>query len=336
MNNMSETATKLEDERDDPNEWLEQITCDLGIRQHLDYELLKENGEYKKSASPSWYPSDLGKDLYTRYIKRKGVEGLPFDARTLRKFEIGKLWEAKLHLVLDARIARGEGNMLEVDLNPEAENEAFKKRVENNELELRGFYDRMLLVNDPKMGWIIVVYEIKSVASRSFHHQKKEGEQPLGNRMQMMFYLERIFINKENWNKLVKFCQDKYQITPVKAVGVLSQVSKDDGSMWERTYEFDPALYARIEQEIVTLNDYWVRGVEPPKPTVLLIENGIARLNWEVSYSSYVHCILGADYVAKLKRAEQLVRRHAYYRKSNPTKVGSVEEEIRLFNESCK
>lgn len=331
-----ENTQPLEDERKDPNDWLEQISCDLGLRQHLDAELKRAESEYKKSANPSWYPSDLGKDLFIRFIKRKGYDSIPMDARTLRKFEIGKLWEARLHQIIDARIQRGEGNIKEVDLNPEATFEAYKKRVEDNELELRGYYDRLLLVNDLQLGWIIVVYEVKSVSSRLFHHQKLDGQQPLGNRMQMMFYLKQIFVNQDNWNKLVKYCQDKYGITPSKAVGVLSQVSKDDGSMWERTYEFDPQLYAKIEEEIRTLNEYWKADKLPPKPDLIVIEEGVAKVNWEVSYSNYVHHILGKDYVAKLKRAEQLVRQHAYRRKTSPSKVAGVELDIQEFNKSCK
>ncbi len=331
-------ATPAEDERTDPNAWLEEITCDLGLRQHLDAEIEKENAEFKKSANPSWYPSDLGKDLFIRFIKRKGTyEPIPFDKRTLRKFEIGKLWEARLHQVIDKRIARGEGNIKEIDLHPDASFEAFKKRVEDNTLELRGYYDRLLLVK-PKLDvdeWWVVVYEIKSVASMSFHKQKKEGEQPKGNRMQMMFYLKRMR-DEDYWKKLVATSQAKYGITPTKIVGVLSQISKDDGSMWERTYEFDPVMYAEIETEIKTLNEYWKADKLPPKPDLIVIEEGVAKVNWEVSYSNYVHHILGSNYAALLKKAEQLTRRHYYYRSKAPSKVGVVEREILDFNASLK
>lgn len=329
-------AVPLVDERKDPNEWLEEITCDLGLRQHLDAEIERANADYKKSSSPSWYPSDLGKDLFTRFIKRKGTyDSLPFDKRTLRKFEIGKLWEARLHQVIDARIARGEGNIKEIDLHPDATFEAFKKRVENNQLELRGYYDRLLLVKVNENDWILVVYEIKSVASTSFHKQKKEGSQPKGNIMQMMFYLGAMRLPMY-WNKLVKTSQDVHGITPTKIVGVLSQVSKDDGSMWERTYEFDPALHAEIENEIKVLNEYWQQDKLPPKPPLIIVEEGIARVNWEVSYSNYVHHILGKNYVAVLDQADKMVRRHYYYRKNAPSKVGMVEEEIKALNESVQ
>ena len=325
----------VEDEREDPNAWLENITCDLGLRQHLDAEIERANNDFKKSANPSWYPSDLGKDLFIRFIKRKGYEALPFDKRTLRKFEIGKLWELRLHQVIDARIARGEGNIKEIDLNPDATFEPFKKRVENNNLELRGYYDRLLLVKVNATDWWLVVYEIKSVASMSFHKQKLEGEQPIGNRKQMMFYLERL-MTPEYWNKMVATCQAKHNITPVKIVGVLSQISKDDGSMWERTYEFDPVMYAEIEKEILTLNEFWKSGTPPPKPDLVVVENGIAKVNWEVSYSNYIHHILGLDYMDKLKRAKQLVAQHAYRRKNTPSMVASIEEKIHEFNISLK
>lgn len=336
---MSEETTTTEalesNERKDPNAWLEEITCDLGLRQHLDAEIAKANAEYKKSGTPSWYPSDLGKELFIRYIKRKGYSSLPFDKRTLRKFEIGKLWEARLHQVIDARILRGEGNIKEIDLHPDATLEPFKKRIEDNTLELRGYYDRLLLVKPNENEWWIAVYEIKSVASTSFHKQKKEGAQPMGNIMQMMFYLKRLR-DEDYWNKMVNTCQNRYGITPTKIVGVLSQVSKDDGSMWERTYEFDPEIYAKIEGEIKTLNEYWKANQLPPRPDTILIEDGIARVNWEVSYSNYVHHILGNNYAEVLKVAEQLTRRHYYYRKKSPSKVGIVEKQIEEFNAKYK
>lgn len=334
---MAEETTQLEDERKDPNEWLEEITCDLGLRQHLDAEIKRAESEYHKSANPSWYPSDLGKDLFVRFIKRKGYDSLPMNPRTLRKFEIGKLWEARLHQVIDARIARGEGNIKEIDLHPEATNEAFKKRVEDNELELRGYYDRLLLVK-PNMfsdEWWVVVYEIKSVASTSFHKQKKEGEQPLGNRMQMMFYLKRMS-DEDYWNKIVGNCQKLYGITPTKIVGVLSQVSKDDGSMWERTYELDKDMYSRIEREIRALNEFWKKGELPPKPDLIIFEDGVAKVNWEISYSNFVHHIIGRNYASVLLKATQLTRRHTYYRTKAPSKVAEVVKEIEEFNASIK
>lgn len=339
---MEDTATiQAEDERQDPNEWLDHISCDLGLRRILDEQIAIDNLDFKRSANPSWYPSDLGKDLYTRYIKRKGYDALALSQRTLRKFEIGKLWEARLHRVIDAKIARGDPGILEIDLNPDAEIEAFKKRVENNELGLRGFYDRMLLVNDPSRGWIIVVYEIKSVASRTFHYQRKLGEQPRGNRMQLMFYLERI-LQQDNWSKLVAWCREKHGISPAGAVGVLSQVSKDDGSMWERTYEFDPALYGEIVGEIEALNGYWERGELPPKPPLIIIEGGSARVNWEVTFSPYVHHILGPGYVGVIEAAERLVRQHAYQKKKalltagRSAGIAKVEAEMEHLNGLCR
>jgi len=317
-------------EKKDPNAWLDEISCDLGLRQHLDFEIEKANAEYVKSKNPSWYPSDLGKDLFIRFIKRKGYDALPFDKRTMRKFEIGKLWEARLHEVLDARISRGEGNIKEIDFHPD-QPAPFNKRMAREDLELRGYYDRMLLVNDEKLGWLVVVYEVKSVSSVLFHKQKKDGMQPKGNRMQMMFYLKEI---QNDWARVVEIAQKMHGITPVKAVGVLSQVSKDDGSMWERTYEFDPVLYKEIEDELILLNDYWKKDILPPKPILLIFEDGVPKLNWEISYSNYVHHILGKDYASIIDKAEKLVNRYKYYKKNAPSKVGIVEKEITDFNES--
>lgn len=335
MAEKTKVETPESNERKDPTSWMEKVSCDIGLRQMVDAFIAKQQEEFVHSGTPSWYPSDLGKDLFIRFIKRKGYEAIPFDARTLRKFEFGKMWELKIHQAVDWFLTAFPDDWKEIDLCPEATYPAMRKRVINDKLELRGYYDRLLLHRDPKIGWIIIVFEVKSIASRSFHHQKIEGEQPLGNRMQLMFYLERIQA-PENWEKIKRICQEKYGIVPVKATGVLSQASKDDGAMWERTYDFDPVLYGEIEKEIATLNEYWKTDKLPPKPDLLVFEEGAVKVNWEISYSNYVHHILGQDYAKILLKAEQLVNRHRYYRTKNPSKVGVVEKEILDFNASLK
>lgn len=320
----------MQDERDNPNDWLDDISCDIGLRQHLDAEIRVANENFKSSSKvPSWYPSDLGYNLFNRFIKRKGAQAIEFDERTLRKFEIGKLWENRLHQAIDARIARGEGNIKEIDLHPEVPGNG-AKRVENNDLALRGYYDRLLLVKNGE-EWLVVVYEVKTVNSAMFHHQRREGAQPKGNRMQLMFYMERL-ATPEYWAKLVKTAQERYGITPTKLVGVLTQVAKDDGSMWERTYEFDPELFSEIEKEIITLNKHWEENTLPPKPDILVIENGIAKVSFEVAYSNYIHYMIGDNYVQILDDARKLATSHGYYRKKNPTKIGEVERKIAAFN----
>lgn len=318
-----------------PNDWMEKVSCDIGLRQMVDAFIAKQQEEFVHSGTPSWYPSDLGKDLFIRFIKRKGLEPIPFDARTLRKFEFGKMWELKIHQAIDWFLKTYPDDWKEIDLNPEATYEAMKKRVINDKLELRGYYDRLLLHKDPKIGWMIIVFEVKSIASRAFHHQKIEGEQPIGNRMQLMFYLERIQA-PENWEKLKRICKEKYGVEPVKATGVLSQASKDDGAMWERTYDFDPVLYGEIEKEINALNEFWKAGTPPPKPDLIVIEDGVAKVNWEISYSNYINHILGTEWKGILEKAKQLERRHYYYRTKNPSKVGVVVEAIKEFNASLK
>lgn len=323
----------MEDKRTRPDDWLGDITCDIGLRQHLDAEI-KASSETHVSSSkiPSWYPSDLGYDLFSRFLKRKGADAIEFDERTLRKFEIGKLWEARLHQAIDSRIRKQEGGILEIDLHPDANNIAFTKRVENNELNLRGFYDRLLLVKHQD-EWLVVVYEIKTVNSQMFHHQKREGSQRKGNRMQLMFYIERLMA-PENWQKLLANAWLRYKIIPSRIVGVLTQVSKDDGAMWERTYEFEPELFAEIVQEISTLNQHWETNTLPAKPTLILMEGGVAKVNSEVLYSNFIHYMIGDNYVEILDEAKKLASSHAYYRKKNPLKVGEVERRINLFNDN--
>lgn len=323
----------MRDERGRADDWVNDVTCDIGLRQYLDADIKHENESYVRSSKvPSWYPSDLGGSIFNRLLKRRGAEALEFDERTLRKFEIGKLWEARLHRALDACIARENRNIKEIDLHPEATLEAFKKRVENNELELRGFYDRLLLV---KIGddWKVVVYEVKTVNSVMFHHQKREGEQPRGNRMQLMFYMERLS-SPENWQKLVKIAQERYQIAPNGILGVLTQVSKDDGAMWERTYEFDPELFAEIKKEIDTLNEHWKAGTFPPKPLIIVKENGSYKVNFEVAYSPFAHYLIGDNYATVLMDAKKVAARYSYYKTKNPLKLGEVERQIQTFNEN--
>ena len=136
----------------------------------------------------------------------------------------------------------------------------------------------------------------------------------------------------EYWTKLWSTAYKEYGILPEGVVGVLTQVSKDDGCMWERIYEFDEALYNEIELEIKLLNACWKENTPPKKPDVIVIEDGVAKINFEVAFSNFPHYIIGDNYAEVLAKAKTLVTSHSYYRKKNPMKIGEVERKIQAFN----
>ena len=330
----------MEEKRKDQNDWMEGLTCNLGLRQHLDAIIAEDNKDYVSSSKiPSWYPADLGGDMFLRYVKRKKYDSIPLNPRTLRKFEIGKIWEKRIHEAVCKSIEKNlTGKDFKIiDLHPEVA-PPFEKRVEWREINLNGFYDKLLLVNIPKIGWIALVIEVKSVNSMMFHKQKREGHQPIRNIKQLMFYLGRMKTHKPYWDKLCENAKRMFGIEKLVDIwGVLSQVSKDDGSMWERTYKYDKVLYNEIVEEIRELNYYWDNNIIPPKTSdVIIIEDGKAKLNWDISYSNYIHHYLGENYDRVLEEAQRLVNRHAYFKKNSLLKVGGVEVEIKQLNEQYK
>jgi hypothetical protein len=110
---------------------------------------VKRDGDYEQK---SWHSSSLGSCLTANYLVRKGLAKKEFDARTLRVFQAGRMFEDWLVELL------------------KSQDEKFQTQVrcEWPEMDLTGYAD--LTING-------LVYEIKSKHSRGFdylpnrHHQ---------------------------------------------------------------------------------------------------------------------------------------------------------------------
>lgn len=129
------------------------------------------NIKREKKEINSWYVSGLGSCITGRYLERLGKKpDIDFDARTLRVFSCGKIFENWL-----------------IDLIKEERELKFETqgRVESKEYNLTGYWDLKVIVNNKP-----IIYEIKSKHSKAFWYmdKKKEGAN-LQHQMQLWSYL---------------------------------------------------------------------------------------------------------------------------------------------------
>ena len=124
--------------------------------------------EREERAVTSWRPSRIGACRTGIYLERLGVKpDKDFDARTLRVFETGRIFE----------------NWISNLLKQEARIYQEQVRLEWPEQDVTGYADA--LVND------MLVYEFKTKHSKAFWYMKEKGEGPsLHNQMQLWLALK--------------------------------------------------------------------------------------------------------------------------------------------------
>lgn len=149
----------------------------MNIQEIVDAEVSRKEEKEQKS----WHPSSLGQCLTKAYLVRAGIAKPQFDARTLRVFSAGKMFEDWL---VDKLISQG------------VEHET-QSRIEIPEWDMTGYAD---LVMDG------IVYEIKSKHSRAFWYMVNKGEGPsLHHEMQLWVYLKCL---KKELGKIVYISKD--------------------------------------------------------------------------------------------------------------------------------
>jgi len=141
------------------------------------------NEKIKEAKSESreikhWHPSKLGSCMRGMYLERLGVKpDTEFDARTLRVFNVGHLFEDWI-----------------VELIEGTSGYEFTKqvRVEDKALDIAGYADLFV-----KKGKEQKLYEIKSKHSRAFWYMenKKEGANH-HHKMQLWLYLKLLNVSE--------------------------------------------------------------------------------------------------------------------------------------------
>lgn len=112
----------------------------------------------EKKEKTSWWPTDMGKCLTGVYLHRLGVDGKPFDDRTLRVFEVGKMFEQYVVDKLKEAAVKHEEQV----------------RLKWPERDVTGYGD--VLITAPET----MLYELKSKHSRGFNYlPSRHNEQQL-------------------------------------------------------------------------------------------------------------------------------------------------------------
>jgi len=134
----------------------------------------------------SWHISKLGSCLRGVYYERLGVEpDKPFDARTLRVFDVGNQFE-------DWIVKRlGFDKSLKIET---------QERVEDKELNISGRIDALVTLEDEQEIW-----EFKTKHSRAFWYMTKEGKPMRQHEYQLFMYL---FIKQIKKGRLVYISKD--------------------------------------------------------------------------------------------------------------------------------
>jgi hypothetical protein len=182
--------------------------------------------------------SDAGRCHLMRYWKRQGkpASDMP-DDRQLRVFEAGHVFHIWLQDIL-----RPKGALIEVPVEDE---------------HRMGHVDAIVQGDEG-----VILYDFKTVHSRKFHHNRKEGGNgDIHYAMQAYTYATMLppSIQKE--------------LTDIR----IAYISKDDLCIEEVSVFRMPDLPAKTTKDWEILLDSWIKKVEPnPNP-----------LNWECKYCIY-------------------------------------------------
>lgn len=222
----------------------------IKIQELIDQSIRDERDEKGEHLQRHWYISRLGSCPTGQYLERLGSEpDEPFDARTLRVFHCGRVFEDWIV------------GLLQKQTNASLETQV---PVEDNTLDVSGYADIKLTENGTAM-----VYEVKSKHSRAFwymveDHKLRDGsikKAEGANRqheIQLWMYLKLLDI----------------------AEGRLVYVSKDDLTIAEYpVFRDDAVLEKEVMDTLTMLNKAWVEKTPPPPIT--------DPADWRYKYCSY-------------------------------------------------
>jgi len=151
----------------------------------IDQKILEQEHETKEITS--WHISKVGSCLTGLYLERLGATPeKPFDSRTLRVFEVGKMFESwVIETIKDTK-----GYVFEEQV-----------RVEDKDLNVSGYADLVVTLPNGEKE----VIELKSQHSRAFWYMEKSGKPSRQHQMQLWIYLYLLNIKT---GKLVYLSKD--------------------------------------------------------------------------------------------------------------------------------
>lgn len=241
------------------------------------------------------WASELGGATIDLYLKLKGTElSNPPNARSLRKFEAGNIFEWIVSLVLkragilvesqkwaqfqyDGLLpVSGKADFIAGSAPDFGEGEKFIQflsRAEVPNVFLRCF-ERVLKHIEQKYpkGMENMPVEVKSVSSFAMDLMEKTKKPTKRHRMQLFHYLKSMGFSK----------------------GVLVYICRDDLRMMEFVIE---VTNAEVEKDykgaIEAISKYYYANEMPPKEKYILFEDGKFTKNFNISWSGYMTLIYG-------------------------------------------
>src|SRR3990167_6923486 len=257
------------------------------------YKVWNESLEQGKADRPfkvreTVWASEMGGAMIDRYLKFMGQKpSNPFDARLLRKFEAGNIWEWLVGIVLKRAgiLLQSQGwvkyqypHCLAVtgknDFIAGGKPDYEKARAELHDLELPEFLDRTIdkvldyFQKEYPDGLPEIVLEIKSIGSFMFdrYWNLKTGDSR--HKMQLFHYLKA-----EN-----------------RKEGHIVYVSKDDCRMVEIGVLNPSLVEDEYKKDIETFSKYIFGKTTPPKEPEIVYqpETGRFSQNFKVAYSQYL------------------------------------------------
>lgn len=255
-----------------------------GIRPILDDYLIAKSKE-KRDYGKYWSASSAGYCQRKLIFERLGVEStLPDDPRKQRVFEAGHIFHEFLQ-----RLTRNAG----ISIAQEVE-------LQDEELLIRGHFDDLVLIDGK-----LILYDIKTVNSRSFMWAKKNGNAMSHfHRLQLGTYMYMLRSGglpgdpAEIFRKMPNF--DVKLLTEARIL----KIEKENLMMMEQQLLWSPELEKEVVGYWRTLNGYW-KAKKIPKCTCADYEGGfMAKEKFNPFFYEGEPCSL--EWYAKMKAEGKL------------------------------
>lgn len=249
---------------------------------------VNQNTRKPAEARDHMWASELGKadiDIYLRLIGEKPSND--FDARSLRKFEAGNLFEWVIKLVL-------------IRCGIYQESQRYIKYKQEGAIEVTGKLDHIAggmprYEEAEKEIEALMLPEMFVRATKNIlEHFKKEypnglPEQILEVKSTSSFGIEKVYFTKKALagHDLQAF----HYAYNTKIPAIILYVCRDDLRMAEiPVLPDDPELLKRYQSKIARVSDFYTRKQEPPKETEIVFDEITQRFskNFNIEYSSYL------------------------------------------------
>lgn len=252
-----------------------------------------EREERKTEPRDRIWASELGKSPVDIYLKMKGVEqSNPPNARSLRKFEAGNIWEWIVSLILsrsgilqDAQrwTSYQYDGLLQVtgrlDFFAGGKPDYERATRELSELMLPDIFIRAGkniasgLAKKYPDGLDTKIIEVKSISSFMFEQLEKENTATSNHRLQLFHYLKAEDISD----------------------GLIMYICKDDCRMLEVPITNPSAVEDEYRGEIEKISKYYYANEQPPLEQPIEFNQDTKRFskNWRIAYSGYLTHLYG-------------------------------------------